>query len=438
MVPIRSVATMGTIECLEELRLFLISLSVMESHSAVVDRIRNPLRVLVGTTTAAIARLTHESGPASTSTARPEVDYIRRHGQWLGDPTAATGGGTTYLNLPGLVVEFTPQLDRYTVAVEPCGDGGSETRLKPAVINRGVMERTKGYYFPSLHSDFMMEKANLMERCLTLNATNTEQGPGTRPDSPLPSPPAVGDALNGLFGNVLFLDCDIVTLAPLPLVPAVSAFGVSPHGIRPLDEALFGHFNGGWVYCADPTVLFLWRAATQRSRYFDQSSLEDVVQWYRGLEPAATRKIQQGQGSNAAAGEGAMDSPTVMEFPPQHNFGYWRMFQTEGAVDQVVQQFDLVPAGGVIRLNHGARPEHGGNSQAVLGGPQLIGYQGEPLQSIHTHFTLPSTNKAMPLFNQLLMRWMKHAVSLSFPDGGGKDLLHPYEPILEELGRAMK
>ena len=181
---------------------------------------------------------------------------------------------------------------------------------------------------------------------------------------------------DGPYG-ALFLDCDITCLAPLPFVdPAVTKFGVCPHRIAEADELLFGRYNGGWVYASDPECIFRWKMYSQLSRYFDQSSLEDVVQ--------------------------GLPESQVVEFGSECNFGYWRMFQAPQPAAEIAKRFSLESAG--------AHP--------------VIQYQQRPLQSVHTHFHMKHTSKGMELFNRLLRRWITRCC-------GTDD--HPYRSVLRAL-----
>ncbi|KAG5486054.1 hypothetical protein LSCM4_06761 [Leishmania orientalis] len=151
-------------------------------------------------------------------------------------------------------------------------------------ISRTAMERQRGVWYPARHTDFMMEKANLMELAMMTEA-----------NAP----------------TVAFLDCDITLLRELPCVPAATAVALSPHRIREIDEAVFGAFNGGYVVASSPEVLWEWRRATQTSRYFDQASLEHVADVFE-------RRAQ------------------LYRLPPQHNYGFWRLLQPRcgSAVDE--------------------------------------------------------------------------------------------------------
>ena len=139
-------------------------------------------------------------------------------------------------------------------------------------LNRAQMEKTKGIRYANLWTDFMYEKAAVLEWMFEIQATE----------------PA------------WFLDADISHLAPLPAIPSTATVALSPHAIRLQDEAKYGKYNGGFLWFKDASLLPEWRKAGHTARFFEQSALEEVA---------------------TAAGE------TLYEFPPQINFGWWRMFQ---------------------------------------------------------------------------------------------------------------
>ena len=186
------------------------------------------------------------------------------------------------------------------------------------------MEATPGKSFRTLHDDFMMEKATILAEALTSHT------------------------------NCLLVDCDVLMMAPLPLAPKNCTVGLSHHRIRAEDEAMFGRYNGGWVYTDDKTVPDAWRRHTVTSRYYDQAALEDIA---------------------------TSHAKTLWDVPPQSNFGYWRLLQSDD-VTSVLRRFSLQ------------------RSQ--------IHFDGAPLQSVHTHFCMPELlGNHGKVFNNLLTLWMK-------------------------------
>lgn len=256
MEPIDCVVTMATQECASEFALMHASLRTFHPD----------IPVIVGVSSEAAATIdgSHRRGVgASADTSSPEVAAALQYAAHT--IAAEVGTGQTVL---------VPCLDQY------------------GAVSRRRMERQPGVWYSTRHTDFMMEKANLLEHGLHRGAK--------RP---------------------LFVDSDMLFLGPLPAMPAAAQVGVSRHRIRPSDERLFGTFNGGWVAVAGPDPIYRWRAATRHSRYFDQASLEDVAAAFSG----------------AAAGHG------TYEFGTGVNYGYWRMFQaTEHSLD-VARRFAVSP-----------------------------------------------------------------------------------------------
>ncbi|EKF30928.1 hypothetical protein MOQ_005242, partial [Trypanosoma cruzi marinkellei] len=224
-----------------------------------------------------------------------------------------------------------------------CNDGRMKwiPCLDPYVpIRRREMERQPGVWYPSRHTDFMMEKANLMEHAMMLR----EEHGGVN------------------TGVVLFLDCDVVLLNELPRIPSGTEVALSPHRISPRDEALFGRYNGGFVAAASPAPLHEWRRATRHSRFFDQASLENVAQKF---------------------------ASTLYEIPPQHNYGYWRFFQS-------YRKNPLLEARQFSMRRIGAQ------------GEWMLCYEGKPLGSIHTHFldAIHPRARDISVFNGLMKKWI--------------------------------
>ncbi|ORC85985.1 uncharacterized protein TM35_000311710 [Trypanosoma theileri] len=284
--PIFSVCTMGTPECDDELCLFLRCLRVFHPD----------LPVIVGCTSSMI-----DDRGRTTSQAFSGFRMDKK-------------------------IEWVPCLDQY----------GS--------IDRTAMERQRGVWFPSRHTDFMMEKANLMERALMLRVEHG--GIGTE--------------------TVAFLDCDVVLLGELPRLPRGTVVALSPHRISRESEMLFGRYNGGFLAAADPLVLHEWRRAAQFSRYFDQAALESV-----------------------ACGFAA----TLHEIPPQHNYGYWRLFQTRRGENPLREgrEFSIACVGPRRELT--------------------LCYEGAPLRSIHTHFFHSGQqSRHIRAFNGLIKRWIHRCV----------------------------
>ena len=176
-------------------------------------------------------------------------------------------------------------------------------------LNRAQMEKLKGTVYDSLFKDYTYEKAAVLEWMFETQAT-----------------PA------------WFLDADISHLAPLPIIPETTELALSQHMIKPQDEARYGKYNAGYMWFKSATLVPKWKELGHKSRFFEQAALEDLA-----------NSLPQG---------------ALYEFPPQVNFGWWRMQQS------TVPQRDIQAKFSIFR------------------GDQSIGirYDGKPLQSIHTHW----------------------------------------------------
>ena len=176
-------------------------------------------------------------------------------------------------------------------------------------VSRKKMIGLRGTVYKSLWEDFMMEKATVIEQALAAEEA------------------------------VFFFDSDICFLGPLPQIPVETKIAVSPHMIKPRDEDRFGKFNAGFMWTNDKRVPNMWRQASHTSRFFDQAALEDVV---NNFQPE-----------------------NVYEFQKQHNYGWWRMYQsTEPSINQQKQWT-------ISR-----------NSETAG-----ISVGGQPLFSVHTHWS---------------------------------------------------
>eukprot|EP01065_Artemidia_motanka_P003700 TRINITY_DN11757_c0_g1_i6.p1 TRINITY_DN11757_c0_g1~~TRINITY_DN11757_c0_g1_i6.p1 ORF type:complete len:488 (+),score=126.70 TRINITY_DN11757_c0_g1_i6:424-1887(+) len=89
--------------------------------------------------------------------------------------------------------------------------------------------------------------------------------------------------------GVLYLDADVLPLAPLPPMPAEGSLGVSAHGIRPRREAVVGKYNGGAFFVRDWRTVGRYAAAVKRSEGMrdrwtghDQLALTDLCRELRG------------------------------------------------------------------------------------------------------------------------------------------------------------
>jgi hypothetical protein len=196
-------------------------------------------------------------------------------------------------------------------------------------LGRKEMEALPGTQFPTLWCDFMAEKCTLLEFA----------GPGP----------------------VLFVDADICLLGPLPPPPPAGCkLGLSPHMIRKRDTDRFGYYNGGFLWTSEPArTAALWRTATATSRFYEQAALEDVWAAYADDER--------------------------FEFGKEHNFGWWRMFQSECGFEAEQAQWTLSRKAGIL--------------------VNMI-----PLASVHTHW-YEKSDQATLFFNKIVLTYLKKITS---------------------------
>lgn len=152
--------------------------------------------------------------------------------------------------------------------------------------NRIIMENITGKHYNSLWTDFMYEKANVVEWMLLENPTS----------------------------GVWFLDADISFLASLPIIPTTATLALSPHYIRLGDCAKFGYYNGGFLWFKDSSLLAAWREHGITSTFYEQKSLENIAK---------------------LAGD------KLYEFPPSVNFGWWRMYQGVKSIQEIQSEFSF-------------------------------------------------------------------------------------------------
>ena len=205
---------------------------------------------------------------------------------------------------------------------------------------RQQMEQLPGIRYANLFTDYTYEKAAVLEWVFSF-----ETGEG-----------------------VWFLDADISHLAPLPSIPPTATLALSPHSIRPRDEALYGHYNAGFLWMRDDRFIAPWREAGKTSRFFEQVPLETIA---------------------AQAADG------LYEFPIQVNFGWWRMFQGTASSTEIQAKFSFF------------------RQDTSIG----IRYDGVPLQSIHTHWYQRDrsiTTTFNTWFNDLLTKFKSHPPIAAF------------------------
>jgi hypothetical protein len=84
--------------------------------------------------------------------------------------------------------------------------------------------------------------------------------------------------------DTLFLDCDIILLGKIDEIPEGDYdIGVSPGFVNENTEARYGKYNGGMLWVKNKTVPEKWREFTKKSRYYDQASIEDLVNHFKSF-----------------------------------------------------------------------------------------------------------------------------------------------------------
>lgn len=195
---------------------------------------------------------------------------------------------------------------------------------------RQEMEQQTGRRFKTLWTDLMCEKLNCLRWAF-------EEEPEA--------------ATHGVF----FADCDILFLAPLPLIPPGTKVALAPHLIKRADTDKYGYYNGGFGWFARASLCDIWETATHTSRFFEQAALEEVA---HSVPPAQ-----------------------LYEFPIQHDFGWWRMFQSDGSVETISSHFGFYRS----LMSSG------------------ITYNGKTLASVHSHWA-DTTDLYNASFNQFLLK----------------------------------
>jgi hypothetical protein len=165
------------------------------------------------------------------------------------------------------------------------------------------------------------------------------------------------ESQKGQNNGVLFCDSDIFWLAPLPTIPSKATMAVSPHRIRPFDEAKFGTYNAGFFWTNDPEIPILWKNAIKTSRFFEQACIEDLVDQFQ---------------------------ENTYIFGSECNYGWWRMFQAPVSAEEKQKEWSFFRS-----------TSHSG-----------ILVNRVPLVCIHTHFDEKNDRPTMN-FNEYVIEKLK-------------------------------
>jgi hypothetical protein len=203
-------------------------------------------------------------------------------------------------------------------------------------LTRQKMEAMPGTKYPSLWFEFMAEKITLLRWAFEREGT----------------------AGAAAAAGILFCDADICFMDQLPKIPAGKRIALCPHYIRPLDEARYGHYNGGFFWLSSSESVDAWeRACLRGQRFYEQSALEDL---------SITVKPEE-----------------LHTFSRNHNYGWWRLFQSPAGTEETQKEWSM------------------NRVKAAASAGLLVG--GEPVGSVHTHF-MERKDRATMEFNQFILQ----------------------------------
>jgi hypothetical protein len=182
-------------------------------------------------------------------------------------------------------------------------------------LNRQSMEQ-KGIW-----SDFQMSKANIIKYALNIH------------------------------NNTLYLDSDIIITDTINNIDYTKQLGVSPQFIKKEYIDKTGYYNGGMLWVNDSNIPNDWITYTKTSRYFDQASIENLIEKY-----------------------------SFFEFEENYNLQCWRLYLSDDTQNKIASYITSKPN-------------------------DKLYYKNKPLKFIHTHFL----DSRFKVFNNLLINHFKNA-----------------------------
>ena len=108
------------------------------------------------------------------------------------------------------------------------------------------------------------------------------------------------------YGNTLFLDADIVSVAPLDTkLPHPVMLSPQYHGNEPeKNRKVYGYYNAGYLFCADLGLPDFWREIYRdRSNFYEQ---QGMIHFHEEFD--------------------------IGRFSPSHNLGFWRFKLKDGSI----------------------------------------------------------------------------------------------------------
>ena len=145
--------------------------------------------------------------------------------------------------------------------------------------------------------------------------------------------------------DTIFLDSDIIIMDTINDIDDTKELGVSPQIIsqKYIDET--GYYNGGVLWTKNNNVPDDWIKFTEKSRYFDQASIEDLVKKY-----------------------------DYFEFGENYNLQCWRYYLSDEKSDKIESYITSDRSRGLL-------------------------YKDKPIKFIHTHFL----DQRFKDFNQIII-----------------------------------
>ena len=82
------------------------------------------------------------------------------------------------------------------------------------------------------------------------------------------------------YPDTLFLECDIIVTGVISSIDKSKDLGVSPQYMNKQATDVYGLYNSGMLWTKNKNIPKYWAKFTQTSRYYNQASIEDLVQNY--------------------------------------------------------------------------------------------------------------------------------------------------------------
>jgi hypothetical protein len=92
--------------------------------------------------------------------------------------------------------------------------------------------------------------------------------------------------------DTLLLDSDIIITGVIDDIDNTKDLGVSPHFMKDDIHQKYGYYNGGMLWTKNKGVPADWIEYTKSSRYFDQASIENLVNKYSNFEFGENYNVQ--------------------------------------------------------------------------------------------------------------------------------------------------